>query len=151
MRASGLAEFIPFSCTSAIWSGPVSLLTFLHPPAPQQSLWAVAAYSESVFGALIHIWRPEIADSWDMFCLLIWKEIFSFHISICAPVCIGNLQPGVLWRERCLPETLWGIPPLCFQGSSAKGQTSVSYSTNDLLVRTYSSCLTKILCPLSSH
>ena len=27
----------------------------------------------------IHIWRPEVPDSWDSSCLLIWQEIFSFH------------------------------------------------------------------------
>ena len=30
-------------------------------------------------GALIHIWRPEIAEGCDISCLLIWQEIFSFH------------------------------------------------------------------------
>ena len=33
----------------------------------------------SVWGALIHIWRPEIADGYDIFCLLKWQEICSFH------------------------------------------------------------------------
>ena len=32
-----------------------------------------------VLGALIHIWRPKIAGGCDIFCLLIWQEIFSFH------------------------------------------------------------------------
>ena len=30
-------------------------------------------------GALIDIWRPEIADGHDISCLLIWQQIFSFH------------------------------------------------------------------------
>ena len=29
MQAAGLTEFIPFICTSAIWSNPVSLFTLL--------------------------------------------------------------------------------------------------------------------------
>ena len=120
------------------------------PPAPQQLLWGVAASSGSVFGVIIHIWRQKIADSCGISCWLIWKDIFSFHISICALIRTGNLQPRVLWLERCLFETLLGVPPLCFQGFSAKGQTSVICSTNDL-VRTYSFCLTEILCPLSPH
>ena len=27
----------------------------------------------------IHIWRPEIAVGYDISCLFIWKEMFSFH------------------------------------------------------------------------
>ena len=34
-----------------------------------------------VWGALIHIWRPEIPDGCDISCWLLWQEIFSFHIS----------------------------------------------------------------------
>ena len=33
----------------------------------------------TVLGAIIHIWRPEIADGCDISCLLIWQEIFLFH------------------------------------------------------------------------
>ena len=29
------------------------------------------------WGAIIHIWRPEITDGCDISCLLIWQEIFS--------------------------------------------------------------------------
>ena len=35
--------------------------------------------SQLVLGALIHLWRPEIADGCFISCLLIWQEIFSFH------------------------------------------------------------------------
>ena len=31
----------------------------------------------TVWGALIHIWRPEIADGRDISCLLIWQEIIA--------------------------------------------------------------------------
>ena len=33
----------------------------------------------TIWGARIHIWRPEIADGYDIFCLLKWQEICSFH------------------------------------------------------------------------
>ena len=33
----------------------------------------------TVWGALIHIWRPDIADGYDIYCLLTQQEIFSFH------------------------------------------------------------------------
>ena len=52
------------------------------PLAPQQSPWRVGGNSIhgiTVLGALIHIWRPEIADGCDISYLLIWQEIFSFH------------------------------------------------------------------------
>ena len=53
--------FLPSSRSSAVTMGGGSIL------------WI------TVWGALIHIWRPEIADGCDMSCLLIWQEIFSFH------------------------------------------------------------------------
>ena len=81
-KASGLTEFIPFIFTSAIWGHSCFLvhLASCIPPAPQQSSWRVAASDGSQFwGALIHIWKPEITDSCDISYLLIQKEIFSFH------------------------------------------------------------------------
>ena len=35
----------------------------------------------TVWGVLIHIWRPGIADGCDVSCLSIQQEIFSFHTS----------------------------------------------------------------------
>ena len=51
MQASGLAEFIPFIGTSAIWGQPCPLvhLASCIPPAPQQSLWGMVASAGSVF------------------------------------------------------------------------------------------------------
>ena len=46
----------------------------------------------AVWGALIHIWRPEIADGYDISCLLIWQEIFSFHK-------VKNTCPPKAWRN----------------------------------------------------
>ena len=56
---------------------------FLHYPSSS----AITMRSGSicwiaVLGALIHIWRPKIADGCDISCLLIWQEIFSFHWAI---------------------------------------------------------------------
>ena len=63
-----------------LW-GQSSFLVHLasqFPRAPQQSPWGVAA---SLFCSL---WsphsRPEITKGCDISCLLIWQEIFSFHI-----------------------------------------------------------------------
>ena len=33
----------------------------------------------TVSGALVHIWGAETADDYDISCLSIWQEIFSFH------------------------------------------------------------------------
>ena len=83
MQASGLMESIPFICTSAIWGQSCSLFTFLlalfqllsnHYGEEGGNIFWIA-----VWGALIHIWRPEIADGCDIVCLLIWQDIFSFH------------------------------------------------------------------------
>ena len=50
-QTSGLAEFIPFIGTSAIWGQPCPLvhLASCIPPAPQQSLWGMVASAGSVF------------------------------------------------------------------------------------------------------
>ena len=50
------------------------------PPAPQQS-WTEGGSIHwiTVWGAPIHFWRPEITHGRDIFCLLIWPEIFSFY------------------------------------------------------------------------
>ena len=61
-----------------VWQMAISCI----PLAPQQSPWRVGGNSIhgiTVLGALIHIWRPEIADGCDISWLLIWQEIFSFH------------------------------------------------------------------------
>ena len=42
-----------------------------------------------VLGALIQIWRPEIADGCDISCLSIQQEIFSFHRLICLSLPFG--------------------------------------------------------------
>ena len=34
----------------------------------------------TVLGTLTHIWRPEVADGCYISCLIIWQEIFSFHV-----------------------------------------------------------------------
>ena len=34
----------------------------------------------SILGVFIHTWRSEIADGYDMSCLLIWHEIF--HVTV---------------------------------------------------------------------
>ena len=68
-------------------ANPVSLFNLASciPPAPQQSPWGVAASAppsllDYSFGALIHIERSEIADGYDISCLLIWQEILSSHM-----------------------------------------------------------------------
>ena len=54
MQASGLTEFIPFICISAIWGQPCFLvhLASCIPPAPQLSPCGVAASAASQF------WKP---------------------------------------------------------------------------------------------
>ena len=58
---------------------------FLHPPKLQQSPCRVVASVGSqalcsLLRTLIHIWRPKITDGCDIFCPLIWQEIFHFTI-----------------------------------------------------------------------
>ena len=80
MLASGLPEFIPFICISAIW-GQLLTLLFVFPQL----------LSNQKFGELIHIWRPEITDGCDISCLLPWQEVFSFYTSTVSPVILDRL------------------------------------------------------------
>ena len=87
MHASGLTEFIPSICTSAIWGQSCFLdhlkewrICYLHSPSSSAiTMRGGSIHWIPVLGALIHIWRPEITDGSDIFCLFIWQEIFSFH------------------------------------------------------------------------
>ena len=55
-------------------------LCFLHIPSSSSiTVGGGNIHRITVWGALIHIWRPEITDGCDISCLLIWQEIFSFH------------------------------------------------------------------------
>ena len=57
---------------------------FLHSPSSSAITIGVGGSSLwiTVLGALIHIWRPEIANGCDISWWLIWQEIFSFHTYI---------------------------------------------------------------------
>ena len=81
MQASGRPAFIPFLCTQV--SGPILFPTspcFLHSPSsPAITVRGGSVLWIAVWGALIHIWRPEIAEGCDISYLLIWQEMFSFH------------------------------------------------------------------------
>ena len=61
---------------------PVSLFTLLLASFPSSSAITLRGGSVcriAVLGVFIPIWRPEITDGGDISCLLIWKEVFSFH------------------------------------------------------------------------
>ena len=63
------------------------MAAFLHqPPPPPRPAVTLGGGGGSicwmaVSGALIRIWRPEIADGCDISYLLIGQEVFSFPIS----------------------------------------------------------------------
>ena len=53
---------------------------FLHSPSSSAiTLGGGRICWIAVLGALLHIWRPEIAGGCDISCWLIWQEIFLFH------------------------------------------------------------------------
>ena len=68
--ASGLTEFIPFIAPQLSGANPVSSFPLLlaFPQLRSSHRVAVAASARSVFGALIHIWRPEITDGCEISC-----------------------------------------------------------------------------------
>ena len=84
------AHWIRVVCTSAIWGQSCFLvcleesqmaascipqLLSSHHGEGGRILWV------TVWGALIHIWRPGMADGCDISCLSLWQEIFAFHTS----------------------------------------------------------------------
>ena len=77
MQASGLPEFLPFLCTSALWGQSCFIvhLASCIPPAPLWSLSGVAASTG---------WEPlftsEITDGCDISCWLIWRRYFHFTV-----------------------------------------------------------------------
>ena len=81
MQTFELTEVIPLVCPQLSGANLVSLFTlFLHSPSSSEITMGSGSIPRiPVLGALIHIWRPEIADGCDISCLLIWQEIFSFH------------------------------------------------------------------------
>ena len=74
---------------SYLGPNPISLVTlrsehvadgcFLHSPSSS----AITVGGGSIHGALIHIWRPEIADGCDISCLVIWQDMSSLHTVVC--------------------------------------------------------------------
>ena len=81
MQASGITEFIPSIDTSAIWGQSCFLvhLASCITPALQQSPGLAAGSSIlwiTIWGAFIHIWRPEITDGGNISCSLIWQDAF---------------------------------------------------------------------------
>ena len=91
MQASGLREFIPFICTSAIWSQSCfsvhlkewpnwQMAASCIPPTPQQSPWGVAASTGSQF------WEPSFTfgDQKSMMAvtfLVYWYGRSYFHFT----------------------------------------------------------------------
>ena len=96
MQASGLIEFIPFIRTSAIWSQILFLFcVFFFFLISHISLLPLNTHLFSshcgggricwvtVWGALIPVWRPEVADGCDISCLVIWQDMSSLHTVVC--------------------------------------------------------------------
>ena len=94
------------------------------PPAPQQSSWWVAASAGSWFsGALVHIWRPEITDGCDIFCLLIWQNTFSFHTHILLSTHIKDFGEGEMIEMTILR---YQVIPACYPQLIEPGVFSLS-------------------------
>ena len=79
---------------------------FFIPPAPQQSPGGGGGWGGgcihwiAVLGALIRIWRPEIADGCDISCLLICQQILSFQFMIHSVLKYFGAQVVPDWVSR---------------------------------------------------
>ena len=112
MQASGPTKFIPFKCTSATWGwilflvhlkeGRCLLLAFLPQPRAPLCGEAASAGSQalcSIWGALVHLWRPEIiADGCDISCSPIGQEIGEGNGNPPQYSCLENpMDAGAWW------------------------------------------------------
>ena len=61
----------PVSCSLCFW---------LSPSSSKITMWGGDTPWIAVWGALIHIWRPEIADGCDISCLFICRRYFHFTL-----------------------------------------------------------------------
>ena len=96
---------ILFPCSPCFLHSPSSLAITM---VDGSTLWI------AVLGALIHIWKPEIADNCDISCLLIWQDIFSLHNGRYFPS-LG--LTGSHWRAAIRSHPLgheWPLSGKCF-------------------------------------
>ena len=127
-QASVLTEFIPFICTSAIWGQSCFLihLASCTLPAPQQlglgGAWGGATTStgshgsQLVLGALIHLWRPAIADGCFIPCLLIWQghifiSQYVVHYQKKKLLCQGHCDEEAFQRLDLQPQPRPSVSP----------------------------------------
>ena len=104
-----LNSFFHLSLIHLRYLGPVPFPCspyFLHSPSSSAiNMGRGSVTWISVLWALIHIWRPEIADGRDISCLLIWQKIFSFP----------RLSPGLLHCRQILHHlSHQGSPGFCY-------------------------------------
>ena len=81
MQASGLTEFLPFICTSAVWGQPVSFFTFF-PAFPNSSTVTVGGGRGNIHWITFQKRSFSFGGQKSIMAvsrLLIWQEIFSFH------------------------------------------------------------------------
>ena len=92
--ATGLAESVPFTISSAVRGQPCfpAHLALASPPLLSHHRGGDGILWVAVWGALIHIWTPEITDVCDVSRLWIWQEIFTFHK-------VKNTCPPKAWRN----------------------------------------------------
>ena len=122
MQASGFTEFTPFICTSAIW-GQILFLVYilssfrsgrcvvgdclLLSPLPRSSSAITVGGSgrccitgiDCVWGALIHVQRPEVADGCDILAHRCSRKYFISQRP-CEWVCVVGGNECVCERER---------------------------------------------------
>ena len=115
VQASGLTEFLPFICTSAVWGQPVSFVTFF-PAFPNSSTITVCGGRGNIHWITFQKLSFSFGGQKSIMAvsrLLIWQEIFSF----CS--LLKWLAEFNFWRlQACTPCIL----PGCYQGSfSASG------------------------------
>ena len=89
MQEYGVFEIIPVLCISAIWGQHRGFLDFSQTPellsTEAEGGWVVASAESqtlfSVWGAFIHIWKPQNADGCDM--LVYW---YAGNVSFTVPL-----------------------------------------------------------------
>ena len=122
-----LTEFILSHASQLTGSNPVSLFILLlaFPWLLSNQHGGGSIRWILVLGALIHIWRPEIADGHNISCWLIWQEIFSFHKDILNQVLEKTLESPLDCKEIQPVHSKGDQPWDLFGRNDAKAETPV--------------------------
>ena len=127
---------------------------FLHSASSSAiTMGGDGTYSVAVLGALVQFWRPEVTDGWQP-CLLIQREVFSFHMCKCLYTA-KHMLSNYFYLKRvsdfhrcnpfpCLHPSLWlssfssSLPASCISVSDKHWSGSAPVVLSENYIRAWS-------------